>query len=140
MHSRDLADLYPSVASRAHAHIAACKDEGIDLLVTCTFRTVAEQNKLYAQGRTAPGNIVTNAKGGESLHNYRVAYDVVPLRHGKPVWGTTGEDGALWAKVGALGKAQGLEWAGDWKKFREFPHFQYTNGHPISYFRAGGVP
>jgi len=51
--SRDLADLHPSVAVKAHAHIAACKTEGIELLVTCTSRTIAEQDKLYAQGRTA---------------------------------------------------------------------------------------
>ena len=135
--SRDLADLHHSVAVKAHAHIAACKAVGIDLLVTCTSRTFAEQDALYAQGRTAPGSIVTNAKGGQSLHNYNVAYDVVPLRHGKPVWGTTGEDGVLWAKVGELGKAQGLEWAGDWKKFKEYPHFQYTGGLTLAQLQQG---
>jgi peptidoglycan L-alanyl-D-glutamate endopeptidase CwlK len=107
-------------------------------LVTSTYRSTAEQNALYAQGRTKPGKKVTNAKGGQSFHNHRLAYDVVPLRNGKPVWGTTGEDGKLWQRVGELGEAAGLEWAGRWTKFREFPHFQYTGGKPLSYFQNGG--
>lgn len=137
--SRDLADLHPAVAARARAHVAACRAEGIDLLVTCTWRDPAEQARLYAQGRTAPGRIVTNARPGQSLHEYRVAYDVVPLRAGKPVWGTSGEDARLWARVGALGEAQGLEWAGRWRRFREYPHFQFTGGRPLAHFQAGGT-
>ncbi len=138
MTSRSLFDLHPDVRDMAAAHIAACKAQGIDLLVTSTYRSTAEQNALYAQGRTKPGKKVTNAKGGQSFHNHRLAYDVVPLRNGKPVWGTTGEDGKLWQRVGELGEAAGLEWAGRWTKFREFPHFQYTGGKPLSYFQNGG--
>lgn len=137
--SRKIEDLHPAVADKCRAHVAACKAGGVDLLVTCTYRDSAEQERLYAIGRTAPGRKVTNARAGQSFHNYRLAYDVVPLRHGKPVWGTTGEDGKLWARVGELGEAQGLEWAGRWTRFREFPHFQYTGGHPLSYFQKGGV-
>lgn len=136
--SRSLTDLHEIVRKKAQAHIAACAEEGIDLLVTCTYRDKEEQDRLYAIGRTAPGRKVTNAKGGQSFHNYRVAYDVVPVRHGKPVWGTTGEDGKLWERVGELGEAQGLEWAGRWSKFKEYPHFQYTGGHNLAYFQTGG--
>jgi peptidoglycan L-alanyl-D-glutamate endopeptidase CwlK len=138
MTSRSLFDLHPDVRDMAAAHIAACKAQGIDLLVTSTYRSTAEQNALYAQGRTKPGKKVTNAKGGQSFHNHRLAYDVVPLRNGKPVWGTTGEDGKLWQRVGELGEGAGLEWAGRWTKFKEFPHFQYTSGKPLSYFQNGG--
>ena len=136
--SRSLNDLHPIVKSKATGHLAACKAAGIDLLVTSTYRDHAAQNALYAQGRTAPGRKVTNAKGGQSFHNYRVAYDVVPLRSGKPVWGTTGEDAVLWEKVGALGEMWGLEWAGRWTRFREFPHFQFTGGHALAHFAKGG--
>lgn len=136
--SRKIEDLHPTVAAKARAHIEACDAIGIDIIITCTYRDSAEQDRLYSIGRTAPGSKVTNAKAGQSLHNYRVAYDVVPLRHGKPVWGTKGEDGVLWQKVGAAGKALGLEWAGDWKTFKEFPHFQFTNGHKLAHFQAGG--
>lgn len=137
--SRSLSDLDPVVRHMAEGHIAACKAEGIDLLITCTYRDAEEQNRLYAQGRTAKGSKVTNAKAGQSMHNYRLAYDVVPLRHGKPVWGTKGEDNILWQRVGAIGQAHGLEWAGNWKTFKEYPHFQYTGGHPLSFFQAGGT-
>ena len=52
----------------------------------------------------------------------------MPLRNGKPVWGTTGEDGKLWKRIGATGKSVGLEWAGDWVSMKEYPHFQYSQG------------
>ena len=138
INSRRLEDLHPVVQEMARAHLAACDEAGIDLLVTSTYRDHASQNALFAQGRTAPGRKVTNARGGQSFHQYRVAYDVVPLRNGKPVWGTTGEDGKLWETVGELGESVGLEWAGRWVRFREFPHFQFTAGKPLSHFQAGG--
>jgi peptidoglycan L-alanyl-D-glutamate endopeptidase CwlK len=137
INSRKIDDLHPIVIKKCLDHIHACKQEGIDLLVTSTYRDGESQNELYAQGRTKPGKIVTNAKAGQSYHNWKVAYDVVPLRFGKPVWGTSGEDGELWKKVGELGKAQGLEWAGDWKKFKEFPHFQFTGGLTLADFQEG---
>lgn len=135
--SRRLEDLHPAVKVRAERLLRLCADEGIDLLITSTFRDDESQNALYAQGRTAPGRIVTNARAGQSYHNHRVAFDVVPLRAGKPVWGTTGADLALWQRVGELGEQAGLEWAGRWKRFREFPHFQYTGGLTLADFNAG---
>ena len=52
---------------------------GYRLDITSGFRSVADQNTLYAQGRTQPGNIVTNARGGRSLHNYGLAVDVADI-------------------------------------------------------------
>lgn len=135
--SRNLDELLLPIKWRALNHIHACKAIGIELLVTSTYRDNASQNALYAQGRSAPGTIVTNARGGQSLHNYRVAYDVVPLRNGKPIWGTRGADRDIWQKVGELGEAQGLEWAGRWERFREYPHFQYLGGLTLADFQAG---
>lgn len=135
--SRKLDDLLFPAQYRALNFIHACKLQGIDLLITSTYRDVESQNTLYAQGRTAPGKIVTNARGGQSFHNFRVAFDVVPLRAGKPVWGTKGDNGALWRQVGDLGEAQGLEWAGRWVRFPEFPHFQFTGGLTLADFQAG---
>ena len=137
--SRDLNDLHPKIREKADAHIAACKAEGIDLLVTCTYRDGEAQDALYAQGRTKPGAKVTNAKAGQSMHNYHLAYDIVPMRNGKPVWTTSGDDWKLWSRVGELGEQQGLEWAGNWVSFKEYPHFQYTGGMPLSYFQDGGT-
>jgi peptidoglycan L-alanyl-D-glutamate endopeptidase CwlK len=135
--SRKLDDLLFPVKIRALEHIHACRMAGIELLVISTYRDIESQDAIFAQGRTAPGKIVTNARGGQSFHNWRVAYDCVPLRHGKPVWGTAGADGDLWRQVGELGEAQGLEWAGHWKRFREFPHFQFTGGLTLADFQAG---
>lgn len=136
--SRRIEDLAPAVQQRAKALVNAAKDAGIDLLITSTYRSNEEQAALYAQGRTKPGAIVTNARPGDSYHNWRCAFDVVPLRNGKPVWGTTGPDGELWRKVGELGESAGLEWAGRWgSKFREYPHFQYTGGLTLADIKAG---
>jgi peptidoglycan L-alanyl-D-glutamate endopeptidase CwlK len=136
--SRRIEDLAPAVQQRAKALVIAAKDAGIDLLVTSTYRSNEEQAALYAQGRTKPGAIVTNARPGDSYHNWRCAFDVVPLRNGKPVWGTSGPDGDLWRKIGEMGEAVGLEWAGRWTgKLREMAHFQYTGGLTLADFKAG---
>lgn len=150
--SRNVDDLIMPVKLMALKHIHACKQAGIDLLITCTYRCPTDQNMLYAQGRTAPGRMVTNAKAGNSMHQYRIAYDCVPMRNGKPVWGTSGDgidedptddekdDLELWQRVGQMGKSIGLEWAGDWRHNREFPHFQYTGGLTLAELRTGKVP
>ena len=134
INSRKLEDLLPPVRERVERMIAACKAEGIDLLVTSTYRDNASQEALYAQGRTAPGRIVTNARAGQSYHNHRCAVDVVPIRNGKAIWNAKDP---VWQRIGALGKAAGLEWAGDWKRFKEFPHFQYTAGLTLAQLQKG---
>lgn len=135
--SRKVDDLVFPVKKRALNFIQACKEAGIDLLITCTVRDAEAQDALYAKGRTRPGRKVTNARGGDSFHQYAVALDVVPLQSGKPVWTTTGADGVLWRRIGEIGESCGLEWAGRWPRFREFPHFQFTDGLTIADFQAG---
>lgn len=147
--SRKIDDLVTPAKLRALEFLFACKEHGIDLLVTSTYRDVESQNALFAQGRTTPGAIVTNARGGQSFHQYRVALDVVPLQYGKPVWSTVGngldDDPAddetdcleLWQRVGQIGEQCGLEWAGRWPRLREFPHFQFTGGLTLGDFMAG---
>jgi peptidoglycan L-alanyl-D-glutamate endopeptidase CwlK len=134
--SRILSDLHPAMQPLAAEFLNNCKAAGIDLLVTCTWRSGAEQDALYAQGRTTPGSIVTRAKAGQSKHNHTLAgrpaslaLDVVPLRLGKPVWAASD---AIWQDIGRIGKACGLEWAGEWTRMREFPHFQHPNAKAIA--------
>lgn len=134
VNSRKIDDLLPVVQDKVRKFLDLCHENDIDILITSTFRDNESQNALYAQGRTAPGKIVTNAKAGESWHNHRCAIDVVPLRNGKPVWSIKDP---LWQDVGRLGKEAGLEWAGDWKRFKEFPHFQYTGGKTLAQLRMG---
>jgi peptidoglycan L-alanyl-D-glutamate endopeptidase CwlK len=150
INSRKIDDLHPIVLKKCLDLIHECKDKGIDLIITSTYRDAECQNALYAQGRTKPGNKVTNAKAGQSYHQWRVAFDVLPIRNGKPVWGTSGngidtdptdddkDDLELWQRIGQIGKSLGLEWAGDWKgKFKEFPHFQFTGGLTLADFQEG---
>lgn len=128
MASRKIIDLHPALQPLAERFLDACHEAGIEIIITCTWRSLAEQAELYAQGRTAPGHIVTNARPGESRHNATIngkpaaeALDVVPLRAGKPVWAA---NDPVWQAVGKLGEGVGLVWAGRWKRMREYPHFQ----------------
>jgi len=134
INSCSLDDLVPPAKQRAQAFVEAAKAKGIDLLVTSTYRDNESQAALYAQGRTTPGDVVTNAKPGQSWHNYRCALDVVALVNGKPIWN---KKDPIWQKIGEIGKSCGLEWAGDWKDFKEFPHFQYTGGLTIAQLQQG---
>lgn len=138
-----LAKLHPIVAVRGHSMLELCAHDGLSLLVTQAVRTWEEQDALYAQGRTAPGKIVTNAKGGESFHNFGLAFDIVVLDAiGKADWNVEHEG---WARAAKLGKSAGLEWGGDWTGFKDMPHFQYTGGLTIKqcqalYAGGGGLP
>lgn len=135
MADRRLESLAPKVEAAARTAIRECEALGLHPLVTCTYRSGEEQNELYAQGRTKPGPKVTNAKAGQSFHQYRAALDLYPLVNGKPDF--SGKSGD-WFKIAAVFKKHGFEWAFEWKRFKEMPHFQMTGGHPLSYFQQGG--
>ena len=131
--SRDLDDLIPEARSRAANFVQQCKAAGIDVLITSTYRDAESQNAIYAQGRTTPGKIVTNAKAGQSWHNYRCAFDFVPVVNGKAQW----NDLATFTKCGEIAEHCGLEWAGRWKKFKELAHCQYTGGKTLADLQKG---
>lgn len=131
--SRDIKELHPKVQAKVSELLLLCKKENIDILITSTYRDNESQDALYAQGRTTEGKKVTNAKGGQSFHNYRVAFDFVPMLNGKPLW----NDIKTITKVGELGEEIGLSWAGRWKRFKELLHFQYTEGLTLKDFQEG---
>lgn len=85
-------------------------------------RTWAEQDALYAQGRTTPGQRVTNARGGSSLHNYCIALDL-GLFSGKSYLTSDTKYKELYKACGA---PQGFEWGGNWKSIVDTPHYQYA--------------
>lgn len=125
--SRKIEDLDPEFRVLADKFLAALDAAGIDHVVTSTLRTMAEQEALYAVGRTLPGRIVTRAKPGSSAHNYGLALDAYPLIHGKLC--TSGPEGdevsdPIWQQYGAIARACGLEWGGDFRSFPEGPHVQ----------------
>lgn len=101
--------------------------------ITQSLRTIDEQNALYAQGRTKAGKKVTNAKGGQSLHNYGLAFDFCLIIDGKEVsWDLKkdwdGDKIADWMEVVSVFRKAGWEWGGTWK-FTDNPHFQKTFKH-----------
>ncbi len=131
INSRDVSALDPVVIPVCQQHLQLCKAAGIDLIITSTYRDYESQALLYAQGRTdfTNGNvIVTRAKPGESWHNFRCAWDVVPIVGGKPYWQSRDKHTRLltpiWERVVLLGKQAGAQAAADWKTFKEDAHFQ----------------
>lgn len=140
-----LAQLHPIVAIRGRAMLELCTQAGVAVLVTQGVRTWEEQDALYARGRTVPPigprHIVTKAKGGQSYHNFGLAFDIVVLDAvGKADWDATHP---AWTRAAELGKSVGLEWGGDWKGFKDRPHFQYVGGISLAECRelyaAGGL-
>jgi hypothetical protein len=95
-----------------------CKNEGLQILVYCGFRSDADQNTLYRQGRSSKGNIVTNAQGGQSFHNYGRAIDFVPVRNGDTSW----DDTASYLKAQRIAKEYNLRPI-SW----ELPHLEDGN-------------
>ena len=130
----DIKDLNIVVANLMNRAIALWDKNGFDILVTQGYRTIAYQNSLYAIGRTLPGTIITDAKGGYSAHNYGLAFDICGLVHGAATYDLD------WNKLGALGKSVGLTWGGDWVSFPDRPHFEYTFGLSISDLVSGKRP
>lgn len=123
--------LKPKVKKLAGKLIGKSLKNGIKISIYQTYRTIEEQNKLYAKGRTEPGSIVTKAKGGYSMHNYGVAFDCAPLSNNGGIdWGNI----ELFKKVGRIGESIGLEWGGSWISFPDYPHFQYTAGYKLKDF------
>lgn len=101
------------------------------LRVTDGYRDAKKQDLLYAQGRTAPGKIVTYSRGKTSYHNYGLALDVVKMKEGKPVWEAIGEN------IATIATSLGFEWGGYWKQPKtDFPHFQMPLGQSIETLQA----
>lgn len=121
---RSLDSLTPDTRALAEQLLALAAAEGYDLLVVSTRRTCAEQNALYAQGRTAPGNIVTKARGCMSWHVLGRAFDIA-IRSPKNA------SAADWQRIGALGESVGLKWGGHFKSFVDLPHFEYHPGQTM---------
>lgn len=121
---RNISTLHPAVQPRARAFLSAAKSlatqRSLDVRIISALRTYAEQDALYAQGRTTPGRIVTNARAGYSSHNFGLAFDI-GIFSGKAYL----DDHPLYTELGPLGESLGLEWGGRWKKIVDEPHYQF---------------
>ena len=122
--------------------------EGINVQISSGFRSNEDQAYIYGQGRPGyryngklygrEGAIVSNARPGTSVHNYGLAIDyfLTTQDGSKSTWIVN----AQWKRVGAIAKAMGFEWGGDWTSFKDYPHLQFTQGLSISKLRTGHRP
>jgi hypothetical protein len=128
----NIATLVPNAQKQARAFLNAVLEAGIQARIIGGSRTFAQQDALYARGRTVPGTRVTNARGGFSYHNFGIAWDI----------GIFDEDGKYlnqsddYKKAGRIGRELGLEWGGDWKGIVDQPHFQCKSSLKIADMRA----
>lgn len=127
--------LHPSVREEVTKIIEEC-DSALTgrakVRVTQGLRTFEEQDALYAQGRTKPGKKVTNAKGGQSIHNYGFAVDICLIIDGKIASWDAAKDWdndtvADWYECVKIFAKHGWEWGGNWKTFKDMPHFDKRN-------------
>jgi LysM repeat protein len=136
-----LSTLHPRLAELGTRLLGQCAAAGLALMVTQGLRTMEEQDALYAQGRTTPGKIVTNARAGQSYHNFGLAFDVLVLdAMGKAQWSASHPG---WRQAGLAGEALELEWGGRWTSFKDLPHFQFTGGLGLERCRtlfSSGLP
>lgn len=133
-----LAGVHPKLAGKAENILSFARRDGFTMVITQGLRTFAQQNALYAKGRTTRGPRVTNAPGGRSYHNYGIAVDFAFVVGGKISW-----DERLYRNIGKWAdEAGGLTWGGRWK-FVDLPHVQLagcpsTSALLADYKRFGG--
>jgi len=133
----NLEGLHPTVKQAAEKLLEECKRRNINVVITEGYRSFERQAELYARGRTTPGNIVTNARPGESYHNYGLAIDyALKDKNGKVYWNVDKD----WLSVAEIGKSLGFSWGGDWKGFKDYPHLEMTFGLTIKDLLAGKRP
>jgi peptidoglycan L-alanyl-D-glutamate endopeptidase CwlK len=126
-----LKTLTPRAEEQARLFLQKLHNANIAARIISGTRTYAQQDALFAQGRTKPGKIVTRARGGFSNHNFGIAWDI-GIFNGKDYL----EESPLYAKAGKIGRDMGLEWGGDWKTIQDGPHFQCRTGKTLADLRA----
>lgn len=129
--------LMPEFSEIVKEFVLQANFQGYKVDVFSGYRSIEEQAKLYAQGRTAPGTIVTNAQPGHSFHNWGLAVDVVfKDANDHFTWNVSDDQ---WHQLAAVGNSLGLEPGAYWKTFTDKPHFQLTGGLTIAEAQAIGV-
>ncbi len=124
-----LAGVHPQLLEKVGRVLAAMDALGFPMMVTDGLRTVEQQRVLYAQGRTAPGPVVTNCDGATKRSNHQAhidkfghAVDCCFVIDGKPSW-----DAQLpWKAYGAAAEAHGLTWGGSWTRLADLPHVELS--------------
>jgi peptidoglycan LD-endopeptidase CwlK len=129
---RNLRTLHPKAQALARTYLTTVRAAGIDARIISGTRSYAEQNNLYKRGRFGnPPPRVTNARGGYSNHNFGIAWDVGIFENG-----TYLQESPAYDTIASLGAAPGLEWGGNWKTFKDRPHYQLAVPLPIAAIRS----
>lgn len=144
MISRDLSLIFPILRSKVEMGLRAASSVGLAVYVFEALRSEDRQRALWAQGRTIPGPVITNAPPGSSWHEYGLAIDAAfdsDKTTMKVEWTWSGD----WAQLGQIMMSMGLSWYGlPGTVFREAPHFQLTGGLTILEAKKlkalGGLP
>lgn len=115
----------------------AAMPSSVQVILICGGRAFEESNALYAKGRTVKGDnaspshpmgdVVTNAAAGASFHNYFLAVDFAMITNGKDDYVV----GPHWMTVVEIMKKYGMQWGGDWKSIKDYPHFE--NGYGFTW-------
>ena len=123
-----LQTLHPLIRAKAIDAYNECvkaTPKGIHPYITEGYRSFERSAALYAQGRTKPGQIVSNAKAGQSYHNYGLSFDMAIQVNGKFDWSVNHN----WMVCVNIFKAHGFFWGGDFSgKFKDYPHFENRFG------------
>lgn len=127
-----LQEVCPALAVKIRTMATMLEQEGIEIRVVQGLRSWTEQAGLYEQGRTTPGEIVTNCKGGFSYHNFGMAADCVPSQFApsqpySPDWHANHPS---WIRMEKIGQSLGLDVGANWRSFPDAPHFQLTGKYP----------
>jgi len=135
---RNILTLHPLIRSSAEDFVNECQREGMYVRIYQGYRPSNMQNIIYGEGRTKKElkeagidesysrpniPIKTKAKGGESYHNYNLAFDCVEIKRNMALWNNDN-----WNNIGRIGAENGFEWGGGWN-FKDKPHFQKTFGY-----------
>ena len=136
---RHIRTLQPKAQEAARIFLAKVLTSGITARVLSGTRTYGEQNALFRRGRFGnPPPQVTKARGGQSNHNFGIAWDIGIFENGAYRGSST-----KYRKAAQVGLAPALEWGGNWVSFRDEPHYQLATGCPIAVVRSNfesGLP
>jgi peptidoglycan L-alanyl-D-glutamate endopeptidase CwlK len=138
--------LIPSAQREARRFLAKAQKgfPGLSIRILSGTRTYVEQDLLFSKGRNSnPGPIVTHARGGESNHNFGIAWDVGIFDGGRYLTGATAAEEKAYRDLAPVAMSSALEWGGEWKSFTDLPHYQMKTGLTLAQvqqrFEAGSA-
>jgi peptidoglycan L-alanyl-D-glutamate endopeptidase CwlK len=128
---KNILTLNPQIQEKARQFVREAVSRGFKVKIISGTRTYAEQDALYAQGRTKSGNIVTKAPAGFSNHNFGVAFDIGLFdENGKYL-----EDSPQYLSIAPIAKSLGFSWGGDWTSMKDYPHYEWPTGMTLAQMR-----